>query len=119
MVDRQADSHREKDRVSVIVTKLGFGWNRALEFLRGKARRVDSWEKDNARRILDDLREQELSRKASSHIAWLRTTVEQLRASDEEFHQFDVAGLERALVRLGAPGGAVGSSCAADTPTHP
>lgn len=113
LADRLADGSREKDRVGALTFHLGFGWNRALEFLRGKARRVDSWEKDHARRILEELREAELRQQAESHVNWLRSTVEHLRTTDEEFHQFDVDGLERALSRVGARGGALGGARAA------
>jgi len=87
-----------------------FGWNRINEFLRGRARRVDGWEKDYVRGILEQQREADLRAKAESHVAWLRSTVEQVREAGEELDGFDVAGLERALARVGARHRAVGHS---------
>ena len=117
--DHAALSTNWKDRVQAAARVLDLTFGRAKRFYFGEARRVEAMEMDRARAAIEELREVELRRKAAGHIAWLQSTVEHLRASDPEFHQFDVAGLERALARLGAPGGAVGSSGAADTPTHP
>ena len=47
-------------RAGAVINAIGgITENRALEFLSGKARRVDGWEKDNARRRRAALRERE------------------------------------------------------------
>lgn len=106
-----------KDRTNELQRLMGrdlFGWNRINEFLRGKARRVDGWEKDHARRILEQQREADLSAKAVRHVAWLRSTVEHFQTAGEELDGFDVAGLERALARAGASRRAVGGAVASE-----
>ncbi len=110
LAERLAPAGSVKARVNALMGKLKLGENRVVEFLRGKARRVDSWEKDNARRVLEDLREAELRRTTEQRLQWLRTTVEHLRATDEEFHGFDIDGLERAAARVGAFSGPVGDT---------
>jgi hypothetical protein len=68
-----------KDRTNEIQRRFGrdlFGWNRINEFLRGKARRVDGWEKDIARRIRDELKRAERQRRDQDHLAWLAEQVE-------------------------------------------
>lgn len=110
LAERLAPTGTVKARVNALMGKLKFGENRVVEFLRGKARRVDSWEKDNARRVLEELREAELRRTTEQRLQWLRSTVEHLRQTDEEFHGFDIDGLERAAARVGALSGAVGST---------
>jgi hypothetical protein len=109
LAERLVPTGSVKARVNALMGKLRLGENRVLEFLRGKARRVDSWEKDNARRVLEELREAELRRTTEQRLQWLRTTVEHLRATDEEFHGFDIDGLERAAARVGALSGPVGN----------
>jgi hypothetical protein len=108
LADRLAVGTGAKARIKAVADALGIGWNRSLELLRGKARRVDGYEKDHARRKLEELKEAELRRTTESRLAWLRSTVEHLRQTDEEFHRFDVDGLERAVSRMGALGGPVG-----------
>lgn len=106
-----------KDRTNELQRLFGrqlFGWNRINEFLRGKARRVDGWEKDHARRILEQQREADLRAQADRHVDWLRSTVEHLQASGEELDGFNLAGLERALARAGASGRPVGRPGAAE-----
>ena|SRR5688572_12206396 len=110
LAERLAPSGSVKARVNALMGKLKLGENRVVEFLRGKARRVDSWEKDNARRVLEELREAELRRTTEQRLSWLRSTVEHLRQTDEEFHRFDVDGLERAVARLGAQDRPVGDT---------
>ncbi len=40
--------HSVKARTSAVAQCLGVSWNRANEFLRGKARKVEAWEMDRA-----------------------------------------------------------------------
>lgn len=56
-----------------------FGWNRINEFVRGKARRVDGWEKDLARKVRDDIRREARQRREHEHLAWL---AEQTKGMD-------------------------------------
>jgi hypothetical protein len=109
IADRVAASGREKDRVAAIVRYLGVGWNRALEFLRGKARRVDSWEKDYARQQLAALKAAEREQRDREHIAWLGRTLSALQAApDQDFHGPSIDALQRVLSRVGAPDSTMG-----------
>ena len=65
----------QKQQVPELARKIGVTENRALEFLRAKARRVDSWEKDVARRLRDDLRRAEQRRREHEHLTWLQEQV--------------------------------------------
>lgn len=79
--------------------------NRALELLKGKARRIDGWEKDNARRRLAALRERERLERENEHLAWLECEIARHRASGEELRGPHVDGLEHLLrVARGADG---------------
>lgn len=99
-----------KDRVSAAARVLHLPFGRAKRHYYGEARRVDAEEMDRARAAVEELREAKLRRKAAEHVAWLNTTVERLRQTDEEFHGFDIDGLERAVARLGASDGAMGNT---------
>ena len=65
----------QKQQVPELARKIGVTENRALEFLRAKARRVDSWEKDVARRLRDDLKRAAERRREHEHLAWLQEQV--------------------------------------------
>lgn len=109
IADRLADSAREKDRIGAVLRAFNYriGWNRVLEFLRGRARRVDSWEKDHARAALADIKRAERQRRDHEHLAWLREQIDRAKASGEEFHGAHIDGLEHFL-RLGSdPAGPV------------
>jgi hypothetical protein len=73
--------------------------NRALEFLRGIARRVDGWEMDNARRREAALRERARIERENDHLAWLECEIARHRASGEELRGPHVDGLVH-LLRL-------------------
>jgi len=96
---REARGGSAKEQITAVSKALGVGWNRALEFLKGKARRVDAWEKDNARRRLAALRERERIERENEHLAWLECEIARHRASGEEFRGPHVDGLEH-LLRL-------------------
>jgi hypothetical protein len=64
-------SAAEKVRIPALASQIGVSTNRALEFLRAKARRVDSWEKDRARQRRDELKRAEQRRREHEHLAWL------------------------------------------------
>jgi hypothetical protein len=111
--DHTAMSSNWKDRVDAAARVLRLSFGRTKRHYFGEARRVDAEEMDRARAAIEELREQELRRQAADHLAWLNSTVERLRQTDEEFYGFDVAGFERAVSRLGPPGSAVGGARAA------
>lgn len=107
LADRLAGSDAYKDRVRTVQSKLGLSWNRAMEFLRGKARLVQSWEKDHARAVLRELREAEQRRREQDHLVWLRQQIDRARATGEEFHGPHVDGLEHVFRLARDPGSAV------------
>lgn len=90
----------QKQQVPELARKIGVTENRALEFLRAKARRVDSWEKDVARRLRDDLRRAEQRRREHEHLTWLQ---EQMAGMDGG----GVDALQHLLRRGGYEAGAV------------
>lgn len=73
-------------RAGVVVKAFGgkITDNRAFEFLKGKPRRVDGWEKDTARRRIDELRERERLQREAQHLIWLECEIAKHRASGEE-----------------------------------
>lgn len=86
-----------KVRIGAVADAVGVGANRALEFIKGKARRVDAWEKENAKRQLADLRERERLARENEHLAWLECEIARHRASGSEFRGAHVDGLEHFL----------------------
>lgn len=86
-----------KDRTQSLVDRLGFEWNRAFELLCGKARRIDSYEKDNARQLLADLKRAEQRQRELDHLGWLECEIARHRASGEELRGAHVDGLEHLL----------------------
>lgn len=71
----------QKQQVPQLAKLIGVTENRALEFLRAKARRIDSWEKDRARTIRDELKRAERRQRELEHLAWLRQQVEGMDGS--------------------------------------
>jgi len=112
--DLTAISSNWKDRVSAAARVLNLSFGRAKRLYFREARRVEVEEMDVARAAVEQLREAELRRQANVHITWLRSTVEHLQASGEELDGFDVAGLERALARVGTRNRAVGGPAASE-----
>jgi hypothetical protein len=86
--------------------------NRALEFLKGKARRVDAWEKHNAERRRDELRELERIERENQHLAWLECEIARHRASGEELRGPHIDAL------LGVLRAARGEAGAVAVPEH-
>jgi sulfite reductase alpha subunit-like flavoprotein len=68
-----------KARVAAVSKEIGVGWNRALEFLSGKARRVDAWEKEHAKRRIAELRDAERRRLENNYLDWLQSSHPDLR----------------------------------------
>jgi hypothetical protein len=60
-----------KSRIATVSKEIGVSWNRALEFLSGKARRVDAWEKEHAKRRIAELRDAERRRLENDYLHWL------------------------------------------------
>lgn len=67
-----AGNDLKKNRIAELAKLIGVTENRALEFLRAKARRVDSWEKDRAREIRIRLKSAAQRRREHEHLEWLR-----------------------------------------------
>lgn len=78
-----------------------FTWNRTYEFLCGKARRVDSWEKDFARKELRKIEAVERRREAANLVGNLNRTVAYLRSTDPDGHRHDIDAVERTLALAG------------------
>lgn len=115
---REVGNGPAKARISAVSRSLGIGWNRALEFLNGKARRVDAWEKDNARRRLAELRERERIERENEHLRWLECEIARHRASGEELRGPLVDGLEHVLRAARGETGAVALQASDDRPSQ-
>lgn len=107
IADKLAPSPKDKARTQAIYDALNprreelISWNRCFEFLKGKARLVQSWEKDLAREKRDAIRAAERERRAQEHVEWLQF-IHQQAASDEDVDRSEIAALERVLARVGA-----------------
>lgn len=108
LAEKLTRSLREKVRIAAIRAHvLGpdnkplFGQNRVLEFLRGKARRIDSWEKDIVRGELRRIERAEDDARSHAFISRFRDVADGLRASDQRQDREDAAALERVLARHG------------------
>jgi len=111
IAERLAASSSDKDRVTAIyeALKAKVTWNRAFEFLKGKARRIDSWEKDLARAKLQELKRLERDRQKLQHVAWLRSIHSHAAETGADLDRADLAAVERVLSRIGALDCAVGN----------
>jgi hypothetical protein len=112
IADKTASSAHPKDRISAVATAIGVGWNRALEFLAGKARRIDGWEKDLARENLAELKRAEEQRRIAGHVAYLNRTLSYLKASDPELYGPHIDLVERGLAAGGVLDCAVAETAA-------
>lgn len=116
IADKLAPSPKDKARTQAIYDALNpkrkelISWNRCFEFLKGKARLVQSWEKDLAREKRDALQAAESERRAREHVEWLQYVHQQATASGEDVDRAEIAALERVLSRVGALGGPLGSA---------
>lgn len=102
IVARLGVSDLQKRQVPQLAKLIGVTENRALEFLRAKARRVDSWEKDVARQRRDELRRAERRQRELEHLEWLRQQVAGAggRGGDVLQHLLRGAGDEAGAVAL-------------------
>ena len=92
IVTRLAGLDMQKQQVPKLAKLIGVTENRALEFLRAKARRIDSWEKDRARTIRDQLKRGERRQRELEHLAWLREQVEGSGGRGSDFLQHLLGG---------------------------
>lgn len=117
IADKLASSKKDKDRTKALYDALNpdahrdelVTWNRCFEFLKGKVRIVQSWEKDLARAKRDAIEAAERVRRNQAHIEWLRFIHEQATADGEDVDSPEIAALERVLSRVGALDSAVGN----------
>lgn len=117
IADKLTASNKDKDRTKAIYAALNpdahrdelITWNRCYEFLKGRARLVQSWEKDLARTKREAIENAERQRRATEHVAWLRSIHQGAAASGADMDRSDLAAVERVLSRLGALDSAVGN----------
>lgn len=107
IADRSAVTHHLGSRIAAVVRALRnqITDNRAYEFLRGKALRVDSWEKDLARKERDRLRAEAEQRDIARFLDRLASTRSYLEASDPDQYRPDIDALGRALDAARRAGG--------------
>jgi len=98
---REAASPHDKDRIAAIQNAIGVGWNRALELLIGRARRIDSWEKDLARDRVAELKRAEQQRRVAGHVDFLNRQLAYLKASDPDLYGPHIDRVERGLAAAG------------------
>lgn len=110
IADAKAGSASMKRKIDAVMRALRVTENRAYEFLKGKARRVDGHEKDRARQVIAEIEAENARRKEQEHIEWLRSTYEHLREADEGMDGREIARLEHLLRRVGALDGSVAVS---------
>lgn len=92
----------KKNRIADLAVLIGVTENRALEFLRAKARRVDSWEKDRARKIRDELKDAARRQRDHEHLLWLAEQAEGMdgRMVDALQHLLRSRGYEAGTLAL-------------------
>lgn len=121
IADRTAVSHHVGSRIAAILEAFRptkkepprISENRAFEFLRGKALRVDSWEKDVARTEVARLRAEQEQRENARFIERLGDTLAHLEASRPDLHRTEIDVLRRTLSRVGALDSTVAGSASA------
>lgn len=101
IADKTAASKHEKDRIAAVQKAVGVGWNRALEFLKGRARKIDSWEKDLARENVAELRRAEEQRRIAGHVDFLNRQLAYLKTSDPDLYGPHIDRIERGLASAG------------------
>ena len=118
IADKLGASTKNKDRTKALYDALNpnahrdelVSWNRCFEFLTGRARLVQSWEKDLAREKRKAIETADRERRQREHIEWLRFVHEQAAQDGADMDRADLAALERVLSRVGALDSAVGDS---------
>ncbi|UJW87916.1 hypothetical protein [Devosia sp. SL43] len=105
--DFTSPSDNWKDRVQAAARALGFGWSRTKDLYYQDARRIDAEEMDHARKIVGKLKQDRQRREAAEHVAWLRRTVQSLRADGRQLDGDSLDVLERLAGVVGAEGSAL------------
>ena len=123
IADKFSASNKNKDRTNALYDVFNpdrhrggelVSWNRCFEFLTGRARTVQSWEKDLARAKRDAIKAAERERQAQQHIEWLRFIHQQAAQDGADMDRADLAALERVLSRVGALDSTMGDTGHAD-----
>lgn len=118
IADKLAASTKNKDRTNALHAAFNpranrgeelISWNRCFEFLTGRARLVQSWEKDLARAKREAIETAQRERRNREHIEWLRFVHEQAVSDGADMDRADIAALERVLSRVGALDSAMGN----------
>lgn len=118
IADKLAASTKNKDRTNALHAAFNprvnrgeelISWNRCFEFLTGRARLVQSWEKDLARAKRDAIETAERDRRNREHIEWLRFIHQQATDDGSDMDRAELAALERVLSRVGALDGTLGN----------
>lgn len=118
IADKLSISKKDKDRTQAIYDAFNpekhrnelVTWNRCFEFLKGKVRLVQSWEKDLARAKRDAIKADERQRRNREHVEWLQFIHQQATADGADMDRAELAALERVLARVGVLPGALGNS---------
>lgn len=103
IADFFAPNQNEKARTRAVMRQVGVGANRAYEFLKGRARRVDAFEKDAARSVVSEIEEA----RNAEHLNWLASEAARLREGDADFCGEHIDALEHLVRRLRAQAGPV------------
>jgi hypothetical protein len=109
-----------KERVGAVLAAINedaaepISDNRALELLKGKARRVDAWEKEHATRRLEKLRDRARRERELAHLRWLESEIARHRATGSGIRGAHADGLEHFLRMARSEAGAVGVPAARD-----
>lgn len=117
IADKLGASPKNKDRTKALYDALNpnshrdelVSWNRCFEFLTGRARLVQSWEKDLAREKRNAIETAQRERRNREHIEWLRFVHQQAAQDGADMDRADLAVLERVLSRVGALDSAMGN----------
>lgn len=119
IADKLGASTKNKDRTNTLHAAFNpdlrrgdelISWNRCFEFLTGRARTVQSWEKDLARAKREAIEAADRQRRTREHIEWLHFVHQQATESGADVDRAEIAALERVLSRVGALDSAVGNS---------
>lgn len=113
IADAKAPGRSIKEKIGAIISALRTAeWepteNRVYEWMKRRARRVDGFEKDRAREIIEQIEAENELRQTAAFERRLQGTLAHLKATDPDFYRSDIAALERVLLRAGRSSGAVG-----------
>lgn len=106
-IARAKGVHSRQEQVSAMMRALQVSANRAYEFLTGKARRVDGFEKDRAREIIARIEAEDAQARHADHLQWLKAEIERHRATGQGIRGPHVDGLEHFLRMAGGDNSAL------------